>query len=91
MITFKASSNNHVTCLYYDIFMKEQKELLLDREFRNNYFQHTFLNQDILHKNTPRHLKLGMLLEKVHIKKIRIFYRCFSLVRKNSFFVYFLF
>ena len=39
-----------------------------DREMRNNIFRIYFLNQDIFHNNSPRHLKFGMLKDNGHIE-----------------------
>ena len=39
-----------------------------DQEMKNCIFSIYFLNQDIFHKNAPRHLKLGMPKDRGHIK-----------------------
>ena len=35
---------------------------------KNNIFSIYFLNQDIFHKNAPRHLKFGVFKDKGHME-----------------------
>ena len=49
------------------LILRKFKEEGSDREMKNCIFSIYFLNQDIFHKNAPRHLKFGMLKNKGYI------------------------
>ena len=46
------------------VLKRKFKEEEPDREMKNYIFSIYFFNQDIFHKNAPRHLKFGMFKHK---------------------------
>ena len=50
------------------VLKRKFKEEESDQEMKNNIFSIDFFNQDIFHKNVPRHLKFVMLKDKGRIE-----------------------